>query len=102
MYFTETTATERRKSEKDKLNELDSTPIPVDGDITPITYAPIIQINAEIWNDADTSIDTLYEQLSTLHNRLSAIPLQQTAAIQSIRSGITTLRTIIDSREVGE
>ena len=71
--------------------------ISVNDDITPISKQPIQQVHADKWSDM--SITELWEQRTTINNRLDyALQLGHADMIKQIQRGLLQLDQLIESR----
>lgn len=81
-----------------KKHEESEGPIPVNGDITPITKAPIDQINSGEWDTMSTS--DLVEQRNALFNRMNlALSMGQMQLVPMMQRGLNYIDQLIRSRE---
>lgn len=97
MYFSKEDRKEAAKKEKERLKELDNTPIDVRSNITPFSYEKITQIRSDLWNDPDANLDFLFKQLFILQQRRDASWSNQ-HLVQSLTNGINSLNNIINKR----
>lgn len=78
-------------------NEFDDGPVPVEGDITPITRQRIPQVNSARW--LDMNVGELQDQKSILDARyVMAAQIGNYALMQQIQMGITYISSIINSK----
>jgi len=76
-------------------------PIPVNGDITPITKQKIGQVRSSEWSTMP--ISELWEQKSILDSRLTyALQTGHAELIKQLQSGIAALDMVIANRSTGE
>lgn len=79
------------------MNDNENKPIPVDGNVTPITKKEIKNVTAHQWSGM--SISQLYEQLSIMSDRLfAAHEMKNPVIIKQIQQGIDNLQRIINSK----
>lgn len=79
------------------MTEEENKPIPVDGNITPITKRQIHDVRAQEWQKM--SINELLDQRSILHSRLIiASQLGNDSLLQQIQVGVSRIDAFIEHK----